>query len=221
MIKLYSLHCIYQYCVPGACSYREIKFLIPSSTSVHVFQISLYIQHFSSSVESEATSGRVAKVVRIALGYTALTGEVRDASLGCLGPGQWAASSCGRGRQGRTRGCFARLRRRSVGWGQYADHEMCPKELMSPLFQARPLLGLSWAALGEEESSAEPEHCRSSFLSTETVGAACVPPLLAYVCCIGGTADGEAAFHAVLALSVLVLHGKHPVFVQMVWIYLQ
>lgn len=45
-------------------------------------------------------------------------------------------------------------------------------------------------------------------MSTEIVGTVRLLPLLACVHCIGGTAGGEKAFHPVLALSVLVLHGK-------------
>lgn len=58
MIKLYSLHCIYQYCVPGACSYHEIKFLIPSSTSVHVFQITSYYSIFPTQLGQKVRQGK-------------------------------------------------------------------------------------------------------------------------------------------------------------------
>lgn len=82
MIKLHSLHCIYQYCVPGACPCHEIKLWIPSCTSVHVSQIPLPIQQLS---RSEDAPGRVNSLYSL---------EKLEKELGCGDP---VAKPCGSG----------------------------------------------------------------------------------------------------------------------------
>lgn len=178
---------------------------------MHVFQITLYIQRLSNSVGSEGMSGRAAKIVDVALWYTALTGEISEVSLGCTGTP--IANPQGNGQHPPVEqgdGAEREDALQNSGEDQW-DEASTQMTRCAPRSWWAPCSSPSSAGVVLSFPGGRGEHSWARALREQLLlcrNSRCCLCVRMCTGMYGGTADGEKAFHTALALSVLMLRDK-------------